>query len=124
MGGVIKPVDNSHSVLYKGQAYRLEQTAGFARWLDDLRDRIGQARIIKRLVRLSGGQFGDVKPVGDGVYELRMFFGPGYRVYYMLRDDVVILLLAGGDKDSQPRDIAAAREMARQECNGTENNPV
>lgn len=117
-------IDKHTPVLYKGQSYRLEQTDGFARWLDGLRDRTGRMRIIKRLVRLADGQFGDVKLVGDGVSELRMFFGPGYRVYYMMRGDIVILLLAGGDKDSQPRDIAVAKELVRQAHDGTENDPV
>ena len=117
-------IDNQPPVLYTGQTYQLEQTAVFTDWLDGLRDRNGRLRIVKRLVRLAGGQFGDVKPVGDGVHELRLFFGPGYRVYFMQRGEVVILLLAGGDKDSQQRDIAAAVEMARLERDGTEDHPL
>jgi putative addiction module killer protein len=117
-------IDNPPNVLYTGQSYQLEQTAGFADWLDGMRDLNGRVRIIKRLVRLADGQFGDVKPVGEGVHELRMFFGPGYRVYFMQRGEVVILLLAGGDKDSQPRDIAAAKELARQARDGTEDDSI
>lgn len=117
-------IDNPSNVLYTGQSCRLEQTLGFAGWLDGLRDLTGRARIIKRLVRLADGQFGDVKSVGEGVSELRMFFGPGYRVYFMQRGEVMILLLAGGDKDSQSRDIALAKELARQEHDGTEDDPV
>jgi putative addiction module killer protein len=117
-------IDNPETVFYRGQSYRLEQTAEFAEWFEGLRDRTGRARIIKRLVRLANGQFGDVKPVGEGVSELRMFFGPGFRVYFMQRSKVVILLLAGGDKDSQSRDIALAHELARQERDGTKDDPV
>ena len=117
-------LDPQPNVLYKGQTYSLEQTELFADWLADLRDTAGRARIIKRLVRLSDGQFGDVKPVGDSVHELRMFFGPGYRVYFMQQGEVVILLLAGGDKDSQSRDIERARELARNARNGREDKAV
>jgi putative addiction module killer protein len=119
-----KPLDQSPPVLYTGQSYSLEQTELFADWLTGLRDTVGRARILKRLVRLSDGQFGDVKPVGDGVHELRMFFGPGYRVYYMQVGDVMILLLAGGDKDSQERDIERAKELARIARDGIEDDQV
>jgi len=117
-------LDPPPNVLYKGQTYSLEQTELFADWLADLRDTVGRSRIIKRLVRLSDGQLGDVKPVGDGVHELRMFFGPGYRVYFMQQGEVVILLLAGGDKDSQSRDIERAKELARNACNGSEDTAI
>lgn len=115
------PLDPSPYVPYKGHTYSLEQTELFADWLAELRDVSGRARIIKRLVRLSDGQFGDVKPVGDGVHELRMFFGPGYRVYFMQQGEVVILLLAGGDKDSQSRDIERAKQLARDAHDGRED---
>ena len=114
-------IDNSSPVLYEGQ-YRLEQTSDFAGWLGGLRDTDGRARILKRLRRVADGNLGDVKAIGDGVHELRMFFGPGYRAYYMMRGDVLILLLAGGDKDSQERDIAKAKELARQILNDDEDN--
>jgi putative addiction module killer protein len=110
---MVEPVDNERPVLYTGQAYSLEQTERFADWLTDLRDIAGRARIVKRLVRLADGQFGDAKPVGDGVHELRLFFGPGYRVYFVEEGGTVILLLAGGDKGSQSRDIERAKELAR-----------
>lgn len=116
-------IDKSTSVLYNGQ-YRLEQTTGFAQWLHDLRDMVGRARILKRLRRVADGNLGDVKAIGDGVYELRMFFGPGYRVYFMFQGDALILLLAGGDKSSQERDIASAKEVARQIIDGGENNDI
>jgi putative addiction module killer protein len=117
-------IDISQIVLHKGQTYSLEQSDEFAKWLRDLRDRDGRLRILKRLRRLGDGQFGDVKPVDGGVHELRMFFGPGYRVYFMQRGDTVILLLAGGDKDSQAGDIARAKDLARSVRDGIENDPV
>ena len=106
-------IDTPPNVHYTGQAFTLEQTHRFADWLAKLRDVQGRARILKRLVRFANGQAGDVEAVGDGVCELRMFFGSGYRIYYMQRSDVVILLLAGGDKDGQAGDIARAKELAR-----------
>ena len=117
-------LDQTPIVLYEGQSYELEQTAEFADWLENMRDRNGRARILKRIRRLEGGQFGDVKSVGDSVFELRMFFGPGYRAYFMLKGNVVILLLAGGDKDSQPRDIELAKWLAREVRDGIEDDPV
>lgn len=121
MKGVI---DKSSNVLYKGQGFSLEQSDDFARWLKKLRDRDGRLRILKRLRRLSDGQFGDCQPVGDGLHELRMFFGPGYRVYFIQRGDTVIVLLAGGDKDSQPGDIARAKALAKELGFGSEDNSL
>lgn len=117
------PIDEPPHVLYTGQIYALEQTVGFDRWLKTLRDREGQLRIRKRLVRLSNGHFGDCRSVGDGVHELRMFFGPGYRVYFVRRGDVVLLLLAGGDKKSQADDIVRAKALAEEFGDGNENGP-
>lgn len=117
-------LDNSPHVFYTGQTVSLEQSAEFARWLKSLRDLDGRARILKRLRRLGDGQFGDVKPVGDGVHELRMFFGPGYRVYFLQRGSTVIVLLAGGDKDSQARDIARAKALAKELGFGSEDDPL
>ena len=82
----------------------------FARWLDGLRDRQAQARVAARLIRLNNGNFGDCKPVGEGVWELRVDWGPGYRVYYAIEGKRVILLCDGGDKPSQSTDIARAIE--------------
>ena len=113
-------IDMVENVLYKGQGFSLEQSDDFARWLKKLRDRHGRLRIIKRLRRLSDGQFGDCQSVGDGVHELRMFFGPGYRVYFIQQGDTVIVLLAGGDKDSQAGDIVRAKEFGF----GNENDPL
>ena len=92
---------------------RVEMTATYARWFDQLRDRAAQYRINQRIRRLLLGNEGDVRPVGRGVSELRVNYGPGYRVYYMRRGRAVIILLAGGDKDSQNRDIPRAIELAQ-----------
>ena len=80
----------------------------FGRWLDGLRDRQAQARIAARMVRLSNGNFGDCKPVGEGVWELRVDWGPGYRIYYAVDGKRVVLLCEGGDKRTQSKDIARA----------------
>ena len=81
----------------------------FTDWLNSLRDAPNRRRILRRLVRLESGNFGDCKPVGGGVSELRFFFGPGYRVYFGQDGDTIVVLLCGGDKDSQRRDIRQAQ---------------
>ena len=86
----------------------VRQTERFARWLDGLRDLRGRAKVLARIERLIGGNPGDVKPVGAGVSELRINYGPGYRVYYLQRGTALIILLAGGDKSSQAKDIEVA----------------
>lgn len=91
---------------------KVEQTAEFRAWLSELADEIGKAAIVARIVRMEVGLMGDVKSVGGGVSEARIDVGPGYRVYYHRRGLLVILLLTGGDKSSQSRDIERAREMA------------
>jgi putative addiction module killer protein len=90
----------------------IRQTHVFATWLDGLRDRDARARIDARLRRLSLGNPGDIKPVGQGVSELRIDYGPGYRVYFIQRGKLLIVLLAGGDKRSQDGDIKAALKLA------------
>lgn len=80
----------------------------FVRWLDKIRDRQAQARVAARLTRLENGNFGDCKPVGDGVWELRVDWGPGYRVYYAIEAKHVVLLCEGGDKRTQTADIERA----------------
>jgi putative addiction module killer protein len=92
---------------------RVVQTGAFRRWFEGLRDRRAQKHILLRLGRLEGGHFGDVKPVGDGVSELRVQHGPGYRIYFTVRGSAVVLLLCGGDKDGQARDIERAKRLAR-----------
>lgn len=90
----------------------VRQTALFAAWLDGLTDPRGAERIAQRIVRLQSGLLGDVKPVGGGVSELRIDHGPGYRVYFVQRGRVLIILLCGGDKRSQRRDIERAKALA------------
>ncbi len=92
---------------------QIQQTETYAKWFAGLRDRVVRARIDIRIRRLSLGNPGDAKPVGDGVSELRVDHGPGYRVYFIQRDDVVIVLLAGGDKSTQDKDIRAAKALAK-----------
>ena len=92
----------------------LQTTDVFDHWYDGLRDRQGRARIAARLRRVELGNFGDVRPVGSGVSELRIDYGPGYRVYLTQRGLEVVILLAGGDKRTQSKDIEAAIEMAKQ----------
>lgn len=91
----------------------VRQTETFARWFRKPRDRRARARIQVRIDRLALGLFGDVRPVGGGVLEVRVDHGPGYRVYFVRQGDTVVILLAGGDKASQGRDIPAALTMAR-----------
>ena len=91
----------------------LRQTERFARWLDGLRDLRGRARIQARIERLAAGNPGDVAPVGEGVSEMRVDIGPGYRVYFTRRGRAVIVLLAGGDKRTQAADIREALRLAR-----------
>ena len=92
----------------------LRKTAVFARWLDELRDLRARARVQARLDRLAEGNPGDVKPVGEGVSELRIDYGPGYRVYFKARGRTVIILLAGGDKRTQAGDVRTALRLARE----------
>jgi putative addiction module killer protein len=90
------------------------QTDVFAAWFAGLRDRQARARISVRIRRLSLGNPGDVKPVGNGVSEMRIDYGPGYRVYFVQRGNTVVVLLCGGDKRNQDRDIARAIELAQE----------
>jgi len=92
----------------------LIKTDVFDQWLRSLRDTRASAKIAARLRRLSLGNPGDVKPVGEGISELRIPLGPGYRVYYLARGPVVVVLLCGGDKSTQPRDIEQAKIIAAQ----------
>ena len=90
------------------------RTAGFDTWLSKLNDSRGKARIIERIRSAERGNFGDCESVGKGVSEMRIHSGPGYRVYFSRTGDVVYVLLCGGTKRGQQRDIAKAQEMARQ----------
>ena len=92
----------------------VRQTAIHAEWFAGLRDRAAKARIDIRIRRLSLGNPGDVRPVGEGVSELRIDHGPGYRVYFIEQGAVLIVLLAGGDKSSQEKDIRRAKALAKE----------
>jgi putative addiction module killer protein len=90
----------------------IRQTAEFAKWFGGLQDSMARKRIAKRIALLEGGHFGDVKPVGGKVSELRVDHGPGYRLYFTRRGAVLVILLCGGDKGSQVRDIDRAKAIA------------
>ncbi len=90
----------------------VRQTAIFRVWLDNLADKRATERIAQRIVRLQAGLIGDAKPVGEGVSELRIDYGPGYRLYFVQRRRVLIILLCGGEKSSQRRDINRAKALA------------
>ncbi len=92
----------------------VRKTEIFAKWFDGLRDRRAKARIQARIDRVEMGNFGDVAPVGEGISELRIFYGPGYRVYFKQRGPIIIILLSGGDKSTQASDITRAKEIAKQ----------
>ncbi len=89
------------------------KTELFAKWIDGLEDIRARARILVRIERLAAGNPGDVKPVGEGVSELRIDYGPGYRVYYTQRGRSAVILLAGGEKRSQDKDIKTALRLAK-----------
>lgn len=93
--------------------FEIRKTETYARWLDGLRDIHARARVQVRVERLAAGNPGDVKPVGEGVSELRIDYGPGYRVYYTQHGREVVILLAGGDKRMQVADIKTALRLAR-----------
>jgi len=94
--------------------FEVRQTMRFAMWLAGLRDERARARILKRIDRAKVGNLGDVAPVGEGVSEMRIFYGPGYRVYFVQREQRLVLLLCGGDKSTQAADIEEARALARE----------
>jgi len=90
----------------------IRQTETFSQWLRGLADRRARAKIAARIDRLAHGNPGDAAPVGEGVSELRIHFGPGYRVYFVARGRAVVILLCGGDKSSQAKDIKTAKQLA------------
>jgi putative addiction module killer protein len=92
----------------------VRETEVYAKWFSSLKDRVARTRIDIRIRRLTLGNFGDVKPVGSGVSELRVDYGPGYRIYFVKRGESLIILLAGGDKRTQDRDIHTAIKLARE----------
>lgn len=91
--------------------YEIETTNVFDKWLAGIRDLTFRARIISRFDRIQLGNFGDHKSLGDGLFELRFFFGPGFRAYYTVKESKVVFLLCGGDKSSQSKDIEQAKSI-------------
>ncbi|MBZ9602094.1 type II toxin-antitoxin system RelE/ParE family toxin [Phyllobacterium chamaecytisi] len=91
---------------------QLEQTETFRKWRTELKDQRARALIASRLDRLAFGHAGDVQPVGHGISELRIHYGPGYRIYFQRRGDVIVVLLCGGDKSTQAKDIRMAKHLA------------
>lgn len=94
--------------------YTVLQTEAFLEWRDRLRDERAKAIIARRIERVTAGSLGDVKSVGGGVSEMRIVYGPGYRLYFAIRRRVVVILLVGGDKGTQRTDIRRARELAKE----------
>ena len=90
----------------------VNRTEEFSQWLDSLKDKVTKAKLIRRLQKVEHGLLGDVGPVGDGVSEMREHFGPGWRMYYVQRGSVLIVMLGGGDKSTQTTDIAQAVKLA------------
>lgn len=106
------------------KSIEVRKTVHFDKWLCGLRDKRTILRVADRLNRLAEGHLGDTKSVGDGVQELRLAFGPGFRIYYIWQGDRIVLLLAGGEKDSQARDIAKAKELAKEAKDGIEDDAL
>ncbi|MCI5122760.1 MAG: type II toxin-antitoxin system RelE/ParE family toxin [Candidatus Electrothrix sp. AUS4] len=94
--------------------FTVKTLPAFDAWLDGLKDRVTRLRLSRRLDRAQCGNLGDVKPVGDGIFEMREFFGPGWRMYYAKKGDTLIIMLGGGDKGSQQKDIAKAKQLYAQ----------
>jgi putative addiction module killer protein len=93
--------------------YEIHTTEVFDKWTAKLKDRQAAMAIALRLARVASGNFGDTKIIGDGVSELRIFVGPGYRIYYTIRNNEIVILLCGGDKSTQQNDIKQAKELAK-----------
>jgi putative addiction module killer protein len=106
-----RDLDNVRNVLHKGQAFSLEETHDFAKWLAALRDRKAKAMIADRIKRAGNGNFGKVRSVQGGVFEMKIDHGPGYRVYYFQHGKQLVILLCGGDKRTQDADIAYAKRL-------------
>ena len=94
--------------------YNVIETEEFTRWLTGLKDRMTRARLQARLRKATLGNLGDVKAVGDGVFEMREFFGPGWRMYYVESNGALLVMLGGGDKSSQVKDIERAKQLAKE----------
>ena len=106
-----RDIDKPLNVLHKGQAFLLEETLDFAKWLAVLRDRKAKTMIADRIKRAGNGNFGKVRSVQGGVFEMKIDHGPGYRVYYFQRGKELVILLCGGDKRTQDADVAYAKRL-------------
>lgn len=102
---------------YNQLMYQITETEEFSQWLRGLKDVRTRLRLIKRLRRASLGNLGDVRSVGDGIFEMREFFGPGWRMYYLQKDLMLVLMLGGGEKSTQTRDIQRVKILAREVLN-------
>ena len=94
--------------------YSVIETEEFSEWLASLKDRATRIRLIRRLDKARRGALGDIKPVGEGVFEMREFFGPGWRMYYLEQSGSIVLMLGGGDKSSQATDVQRALQLAKE----------
>jgi len=94
--------------------YQIAETEEFSRWLQGIKDAGTRLRLIKRLRRASLGNLGDVRSLGNGVFEMREFFGPGWRMYYLRKDRLLVIMLGGGDKSTQVRDIQRTKVLAQE----------
>ena len=103
-----------YDISYDITVFTILRSATFDRWLRRMRDRQAINRIVARLLAVEDGHLGDVRPVGDGVSEMRIQYGPGYRIYFIKQQAKLVILLCGGIKDSQRRDIQKAKRMARE----------
>lgn len=107
-------LDYVSSWIHNRGMYSIQQTETFAKWLAGMRDSRAKAKVLIRLRRAMEGNLGDIKSLGDGVSEMRITEGAGYRLYYTLRENVLIIILAGGDKSTQQADIVKAKEIAKE----------
>ena len=109
-----KKLDKSILLATISFMYTIKPLPEFDDWLNGLKDKATRVRLLKRLVRVSAGNLGDVKSVGDGVFEMREFFGPGWRMYYVQQGKVLIIMLGGGDKATQQAGIEVSKKLAVQ----------
>lgn len=119
-----RPIDKSPTVRYEGQVFQIRETIEFAKWFETLRDRKVSAKIADRIRRAGDGNFGDVKHAGGGLSEMRIDYGPGYRVYFSQRGNELVILLCGGDKRTQDRDIKHASQLKSELDRATGNPPL
>ena len=119
-----RSIDKSPNVLYVGQVFQIRETMEFAKWFEDLRDRKASAKIADRIRRAGDGNFGDVKHAGAGLSEMRIDYGPGYRVYLSQHGSELVILLCGGDKRTQDRDIKYAKQLKSDLDSGSGNPPL